>query len=305
MNLFINNKCRKIINDNIIMLLKNILYVLVVPLLFFATYWEVKKRVFTNVYLTMTKLGKVEHIENIRTIVMKNLLLLIRDRLRFLLLLLPFWLLKCLIMKYAILIGIEKLDTLLNRGKGAVVFSCHIGPYYFTPAALALLGYKVIILERFGFIEVPIVNYHIKKINKLKGSTVLETTTIYDDLLLRKLKKCLQEGKIVYIMGDYHGFNYKGSYVKFLGYDIIPGRGIAWLHKKTGAPLVPIVVEYSDTNKGNIKIYNELIVDRQQDIDSITQDVYHTLEDFILQKPERWLLWMDYHLILSPEARGN
>lgn len=253
----------------------------------------------------MTKLGKVVHIKNIKVIVMRNLSWLIRDRLLFLLLLLPFWLLKRLIMKYAILNGIKKLDTIINRGKGAIVFSCHIGPYYFTPGALALLGYKIIIVEKFGFIEVPIVNYHIKKINKLMGNTVLETTTIYDDLLLRKLKKCLQEGKIVYIMGDYHGFNFKGSNVKFLGYDIIPGRGIAWLHKKTGAPLVPIVVEYSNTDKRNIKIYNELIVDRQQDIDSITQNVYHTLEDFILQKPERWLLWMDYHLMLTPEARGN
>ncbi len=253
----------------------------------------------------MSKLGEKLHINNIKDIILKNLFRLIVDRLQFLLFLLPFWLLKRLILKLTTPVGLEKLDSILDRGNGAILFSCHIGPYYFTPALLALLGYKVVTVERLGFIEEPLVNYHIKKLNKLMGNNAIETTTIYDNLLLRKLKRHLHNGKIVYIMGDYHGFNYKGSYVKFLGYDIIPGSGIAWLQKKTGASLLPIVAKYNSKYKegAQLKIYDELVVDKQQNIDSITQQVYRTLECFILRNPEKWSLWLDYHLMLSPEAR--
>jgi lauroyl/myristoyl acyltransferase len=285
--------------------LMNIFHVLAIPLFFFATYREVKKRVFTNVFLTMTRLGQKRHLANIRSIVLANLSRIIADRLRFLSLLLPFWLLKRLILRLASPVGLHKLDAALARGHGAVVFSCHIGPYYLTPAVLALLGYRVVIVERLGLVATPILNYQIKRLNSSQGETVLEMTTVYDDLLLRKLKKHLQQGKVVFIMADYHGLSSReAEYVKFLGYDIVPGRGIAWLHNQTGAPLIPIVTQYHNGDKPRLDILDELTTDRSQDVHCLTQDVYYTIEQRILQSPERWALWMDYHLMLSPEVKG-
>ena len=284
--------------------LKHVTYALVIPLLYLATYWEVRKRVFTNVFLTMSRLRYEVHLENIKSIVMANVSRIIADRLCFLSLLLPFWLFRRLIMRLVPPVGIEKLDATLAHGKGAILFSCHIGPYYLTPAVLALLGYKVVAVERLGFLEAPIVNYHVGRINGLKGETVLMTTTIYDDLLLRKLRGHLRKGRIVFIMGDYRGaFNCRGKYAKFLGYDIVPGRGIAWLHSRTGAPIVPIVIRYCNGRRPQLEVRDELAVDKDQGMGYITQEVYHTLEELILQNPERWALWMDYHLMLAPEVR--
>jgi len=46
-----------------------------------------------------------------------------------------------------------------------------------------------------------------------------------------------------------------------------------------------------------------LKIDNKRTIDEITQQIYLTLEQEILKQPERWVLWMDYHLMLTPEAR--
>ena len=285
--------------------LRNIFHALAIPLFFLATYWEVKKRVFTNVFLTMTQLGQQKHLENIRSIVLANLSRVIADRLRFMSLLLPFWLLKRLILRFASPVGLHKLDAALAKGHGAVVFSCHIGPYYMIPAVLALLGYKVVLVERLGLVAAPFLNYQTRRLNSSQGETVLETTTVYDDLLLRKLKNHLQQGKIVFMMADYRGlYSREAEYVKFLGYDVVPGRGIAWLHNKTGAPLIPMVTQYHNSDKPQLEILDELTTEKSRDINCLTQEVYYTMEQRILQTPERWALWMDYHLMLSPKVKG-
>lgn len=287
------------------MYLKNILYTLVIPLLFLATYWEVKKRVFTNVFLTMTRLGQKRHLENIRSIVFANISRIIADRFHFLSLLLPFGLLKRFILRLASPVELHKLDAALARGHGAVVFSCHIGPYYLIPAVLALLGYRVVVVERLGLVAAPFLNYQIRRLNSSQGETVLETTTVYDDLLLRKLKKHLQQGKVVFIMADYHGLSSrKAEYVKFLGYDIVPGRGIAWLHSQTGAPLIPMMTQYYNSDKPILEILDELTTDKSRDVHCLTQEIYNTVEQRIMQSPERWALWMDYHLMLSPKVKA-
>ena len=106
-------------------------------------------------------------------------------------------------------------------------------------------------------------------------------------------------------MADYHGqSSHETEYVKFLGYDVVPGRGIAWLHSGTGAPLIPIVTQYNNGDKPRLDILDEVTTDRSQDVHSLTQDVYYTIEQRILQSPQRWALWMDYHLMLSPEVKG-
>ncbi len=38
-------------------------------------------------------------------------------------------------------------------------------------------------------------------------------------------------------------------------------------------------------------------------MNQITQAVYRVAEQKILESPERWALWMDYHLMLAPEVR--
>jgi lauroyl/myristoyl acyltransferase len=253
----------------------------------------------------MTKLGQRAHIERANEIVAINFAVVVMDRLRFLSFLLLHRVIKRFIKRYSPPIGVEKLSAALSRGRGAIVFSCHVGPYYLIPGVLTLMGHRVTAVEKFGLIASPIVERQVRKLNGSLGNGLLQTATVYDGQLLRKLKRCLNEGEIVFMMGDYHGSGEdEAKYVKFLGYDIIPGRGLAWLHRETGAPLIPIVFTY-DNGKPHLEVLEEVEVDNAESVNEITQKIYKKLEQRILQEPERWALWLDYHLMLSKEARAT
>jgi lauroyl/myristoyl acyltransferase len=57
--------------------------------------------------------------------------------------------------------------------------------------------------------------------------------------------------------------------------------------------------------QAELEVLDELKVDQRHSIGDITQEVYKTLEQRILEQPEQWALWMDYHLMLSSETRGR
>jgi lauroyl/myristoyl acyltransferase len=254
----------------------------------------------------MHRLQQTRHTENIACIVSENLSRVIIDRLRFGLMLLPFRLLRHRILRLAPVEGIEKLDNSLSDGRGAIIYSCHIGPYFLIPATLALSGYRTVAVEKLGPFETPVVNRQVRQLNRCQRHTVLETETAYDDLLLRKLARHLREGKVVFIMGDYHGdrTHSKSIHTKFMGHNIVPGRAIAWLHAQTGAPVFPLVVRYRD-NQGRLALLDELRLDKGRDVPYVTQTVYQTIERTILEHPAKWVLWMDYHLMLAKDQDGN
>lgn len=293
--------------------LKYILYIIVIPILYFATYWNIRKRIITNLYLTMSKLGYQSYVDNIKIITFENITRTIMDKMSLLLLLLPFWLLKRIIIKYTPIDNIHKLRQSLKNNRGAIVYSCHIGPYFLIPAALALKGYKVITIENIGPFEGYFVGRQVRKLNKSVSTDGVDRLTIYpiyDETLLRKLKKHLNEGNLVFMMGDYRSlYSRKPMYIDFLGYDIIPGRGIAWLYKQTNAPIFPIIPQNYKKSEPGYTVRDELKLDKKLSIGHITQEIYRILEKIILKSPKDWVLWIDYHLMLAPhvinESKGN
>jgi lauroyl/myristoyl acyltransferase len=217
--------------------------------------------------------------------------------------LLPVRLIRHFVRRQVILTGLETLEAALDGGGGAIVFTCHMGPYYALPIALALSGHRVVIVERLGFVGSPLISYQVKRLNSLLGGRFITLTTAYDSQLLRKLEQHLRQGEVLFLMGDYRGAsNRKEEYSKFLGYDIVPGRGIAWLHYRTQAPMIPVRYVGSQRAVAKFEIRDKLQVDYGISVADITQRVYGVLEDQVLERPECWALWIDYHLMLAPHV---
>ncbi len=194
----------------------------------------------------------------------------------------------------------DKLDRALESGRGAIVFSCHMGPYLLVPALLSLAGYRTVVVEKLGLVEGALVARQVRRLNRSLTRTMLETEMAYDDLLLKKLVRHLRDGKLVFMMGDYHGdrLTSKARRVRFMGHEIVPGRAIAWLHAKTAAPIFPVMERRAQGGR-YFGVLDQLELDIPQKVDYNTQAVYCTIEQEILRSPEKWLLWMDYHLMLS------
>lgn len=196
--------------------------------------------------------------------------------------------------------NIGKIKNALRAGQGAIVYSCHIGPYYLLPAALSLSGYPTVAVEKIGVLETLLAKRKIGSLNRDQGCTLLQTQSAYEPYALRRMVRHLREGKIVFVMGDYHGDrdNSKSRNTTFMGYDVIPGRAIAWLHAKTNAPVFPLLPSYGH-GKRQFVVFDELALDKHCDPCYVTQRVYRTIEEVILQRPEEWVLWMDYHMMLA------
>lgn len=262
---------------------------------------QVRKRIFTNLYLTLNKLGFKEHVCNIGDIVEKNISVLIQDRIDYTLLALSQKKTSQLLARFSKPTGMEKLNSAIAKNKGVIVFSGHIGPYFLIPGVLALMGYEVTTIKNLDSLLSYMLNRRIRKINKSGRSFALEMVDTYNRwFLLRRLQNDLKKNRIIFMMGDYRGSGRKNDgYVKFLGYIINPAKGIAWLSKKTGAPIVPMTFSYENGNMPHLEILDEIKVDLSLGIDEITQMIYKTVEQMILQAPERWALWVDYHLMLA------
>jgi len=253
----------------------------------------------------MTRLDQNHAIERINRIVLANFLTIVKDRLFFFLMLLPIWLLKRIVARYFHIEGAENLHNASSKGHAVITFSSHIGPYYLIPLALVLLGKKVVAVMKLGFVASAVLAFQTKKVNALFGENSLEIASVYDNQLLRKLKRSLEADKVVFIMADYWGIiENRRKPVKFLGFDIVPGKGAAWLSRNTNAAIIPVFFYASEQNQYVIKINMPLDIDNNSDINHITQAIYSKLQDQIISSPEKWALWMDYHLMLTSKERS-
>ncbi|MDP6461397.1 MAG: hypothetical protein QGH59_06405 [Gemmatimonadota bacterium] len=194
------------------------------------------------------------------------------------------------------------LGWMLAKGKGAIVFSCHMGPYALIPAILSTLFYKVTAVDKLSYLVRPTALAKVEKSNAAYGEDRLETLPVGDGLLLRKLERRLHEGRVVFMMGDYRGTPARGAEpIRFLGHPVHAGRGLAWLHARTGAPLIPAIFTF-EKGKPRLEVGEEVNVEGLRTPRDITQRIYKTLEQRILKSPERWALWIDYHLMVSHET---
>ncbi len=281
-------------------------FFIAMPLFLSSSYFQVEKRVLTNMFLTTKRMLQQDpNIQVLRRVVSANLWTLILDRSWRLFMLLPTWVLIYIVKKLFDLKGANEIDKGLYEGKGAILFSCHVGPYYFIPALLALNGYEVNVVERLNHLESLLIEHHMKQINKVMGRNVLTSFSIYDGLILRKLKKKLDRGELVFIMGDYRALSSKVRPLSFLGYDINPGIGAAWLAKMTGAPLLPVLFDTVRGSRYEFRAHNQLPVSANSGLYTINKTMYSRIENYILTCPERWSLWVDYHLMLSQDLRKH
>jgi Kdo2-lipid IVA lauroyltransferase/acyltransferase len=286
--------------------LGKVLVSLFTPILLLSSSREVRKRIFTNSYLTLNKLGLRDYINDIENMVEKNISVVIQNRIDYTIIALSRKKASQLLAQFSRLGAIEKLSSAIAKNKGVIVFSSHIGPYFLIPAVLASIGYQVTAVKKLDSLLSYLLSCQINKINKSGTRLSLEMVDTYDRLLLRKLTSDLKRNRIVFMMGDYRGtVQNNNGHIKFLGYDISPARGIAWLSKKTGAPIVPIMFSYKDEDVPQLEVLDEIHIDQSQAIDDITQIVYKTIEERILRAPEKWALWIDYHLMLARSIRVN
>lgn len=181
----------------------------------------------------------------------------------------------------------------LEKKKGAIIISLHLGSFIFLPFILGSRCYHIrclVVLNDEQLSEGKRVcnelGYHVKLVSVFNKTSSLS------------LYKGLINNEVIIIFYDYP-FTGKKIKVEFLGKQMDGALGIAWLHAKTGAPLL---ISYCLRGEKNIpqlilKPFPELKSSNDTEMTTMTSKIYAQIEKIIIDYPEQWSLWKIYHEI--------
>ncbi len=192
--------------------------------------------------------------------------------------------------------GIEYLDKALQRGKGAVLVTGHIGCWELLAAAVAMKGYPLFVIGK------PLYDPRLDRIivrtrqgsgakNIPRGGSVPQILT------------ALRENGILGILID-QDTNVDGAFVDFFGKPAFTPIGATALALKTGATVILLAIHLMDDNRHRILIRPpvklELTGNKRKDIVANTQRLSDFLEEMIRLRPSQWV-WMHERWKTRPE----
>jgi len=190
--------------------------------------------------------------------------------------------------RYVSFEGIEEVDRALEKKKGCLLLTAHVGSWEVGGAILATLGHpmKVIALSH----KNPWIDQFFLKQRLSKGIRSIPVQTALKGALAG-----LRQNHVVAILGD-RDYTRQGIPARFLGKTVSFPRGTAYLAIRTGAPIVPIFVlrEKGDCIRVLCKkpIENSHFGDgSDQAIQALTQECARVLEEEIRLHPTQWLVF--------------
>jgi KDO2-lipid IV(A) lauroyltransferase len=180
--------------------------------------------------------------------------------------------------------GFDVFDKVLQRGKGAIIVSGHLGNWELMGASVAALGYPVtyvVTTQRNKRVEVLM--------DRLRQSPGIEIVKVRESV--RGVLSALKRNRLVAILMDQDARE-AGAFVPFFGRVASTPKGPAVFHLKTGSPL--IFVRSRRISRERYVIHFEELdttILEPRDAEAITALVTRKLEDTIRETPEQWF-WM-------------
>jgi KDO2-lipid IV(A) lauroyltransferase len=179
------------------------------------------------------------------------------------------------------------MDEALQRGKGGVVVSGHLGNWELMGSAAAVLGYPV------TYVVTGQENERVERLmDQLRQSTGIHIIKRRD--ALKEVIKALKGNKLVAILSDQDAGE-AGAFVPFFGRPASTPRGAAVFCLRTGASM--IFVESYRQGLGRLKVIFESIPlddlpeDREEAIQEVVRRYTSRLEQAVRRHPEQWF-WM-------------
>lgn len=128
-------------------------------------------------------------------------------------------------------VGKEHLDGVLERGRGGIITTPHVGNWDLAGAMLAHVGYVL-----YAVADVQVKRWFSSAVNDAR--TRLSVTTIRPAQGFRKLLRALEENCLVALMVDGHVFG-RGVTVEWFGRPTPFPQGPSVLARRTGALVIP------------------------------------------------------------------
>ena len=192
--------------------------------------------------------------------------------------------------------GLEKLDRVFEKGKGAIVLTAHFGNWEMVGAYLRVLGYEGVTIVR---------KIYFDKYDKyLRGlRSVYKMSTIYRDESPKKMLYVLKKNKVLGMLADQDIDSIEGVFVNFFGRPAYTPTAPVRLAIASSAPLVPCFMLW-DGNKYSFFVDDPIYIDKTKDKEEAltiyTQQWSSVLESYVRKYPDQWV-WMHERWKTKPD----
>jgi len=188
--------------------------------------------------------------------------------------------------------NIGYLNETLQKGKGGVVVSAHVGNWEMGGTVLPTLGFPLSVVALAH--KDPRVNALFNAQREAFGAVVIQT-----EVAVRRVVEHLHQNRLVAILAD-RDFGNRGIMMDFWGRLSMIPKGAAYFSMKTGAPIIPVFFIRTADDHFEINIYPPIDPPQSQG-DKITDQAaavyirkYLTIiEDEIKKNPSQWLLFRE------------
>jgi KDO2-lipid IV(A) lauroyltransferase len=185
--------------------------------------------------------------------------------------------------------GTEHIERVLQEGKGALLFSAHLGNWEAATALVSQIG-KVNVIAR------PSDNSRLEE-ELLQIRNKLGATVIYKKQAARPILRALQDNEMVAILIDQNAVRNQAVFVEFFGKMAATTPSLAAFFLKTGAPIIPVFCYPNQGGKYHLEIFPPLKIivtgNEEQDVLKITQLCTKIIQNQIQENPKIWLWFHD------------
>jgi len=188
--------------------------------------------------------------------------------------------------------NIEYLNEVLQKGKGGILVSAHIGNWEMGGTVLPMLGFPLSVVALAH--KDPRVNALFNAQREAFGAMVIQT-----EAAVRRVVEHLHKNRLVAILAD-RDFGNHGIMMDFFGHPTMIPKGAVYFSMKTGTPVIPVFFTRNNDDHFEINIYPPIEAPKIPDgkiTDEAAKDFiknYLTIiEGEIRKNPSQWLLFRD------------
>ena len=191
--------------------------------------------------------------------------------------------------------GVEHMQEVLHRGKGAIGVSAHLGNFELAGAVLALLGfpvYAVVFTHQNSYVDAFFSRQRLGV-----GVQPIPVRSQNQRALFEASLEALKKNGILALVGDRDFFG-NGLELSFFGKTVKIPRGPAAFSLRTGAPIVPgfLVREKDGSYRFVLEkpIYPPDGVPREEAVRRMTQQCVEVMSSYIRKYPTQWYLFQEF-----------
>jgi len=192
--------------------------------------------------------------------------------------------------------GLEHVEAALQRGRGVLFATAHLGNWELSAYAHALLAAPMDIVVR--PLDNPRLDALVERRRGLSGNSIIGKQEY-----ARAILKALAANRAVGILVDQNSAADAGVFVDFFGVKACAGVGFAKLAARSGAAVIPGFAVWEESEKRYVLRFCppvEITGDAARD----TQAVQSEIERAVRQHPDQWL-WIHRRWKTRPAGEGG